>query len=83
MIMETLGNWQWKAEENKNAPLLDLTIKNITENKTVLITDVVWATGREDFLQDGYISAIQELEGNGSCCHKGKVFLVEGEANGA
>ena len=83
MIMETVGNWQWKVEESANAPLLNITIKDISKNKTVLIRDVVWATGREDFLQDGYTSAIQELEGNGSCCHKGKVFLVEGEVDGA
>ncbi len=77
MTLETVGDFKWKVEESKNAPLLNLTIKKISENKTVLISDVVWATGREDFLRDGYISAIQELEGNGSCCHKGKVFLVE------
>ena len=46
MIMQTVGNWQWKVEESENAPLLNLTIKDISKNKTVLIRDVVWATGR-------------------------------------
>ena len=77
MIMETIGNWQWKAEENSNSPLLDLTIKNISENKTVVISDVVWATGREDFLEGVYSTAIETLEGADHCCYEGKVFLVE------
>ena len=74
--MNTLENWEWKIEDSENRPLLNLTIKNIDQDKTVMIKDIVWATGREDFLRDAYNSAIEELEGNGSCCHKGKVTLV-------
>jgi len=77
MMMETVGNWQWKVEESENAPLLNLTIKNIAENKTVLISDVNWATGREDFLEGVYNTAIETLEGADHCCYEGKVFLVE------
>ena len=46
MTLETVGDFKWKAEESKNAPLLNLTIEKISANKTVLISDVVWATGR-------------------------------------
>jgi hypothetical protein len=77
MMMETVGNFQWKAEESENAPLLNLTIKNILENKTVLILDVVWATGREDFLEGVYNTAIETLDGADHCCYEGKVSLVE------
>ena len=76
-MMETVGNFQWKAEESENAPLLNLTIKNILENKTVLILDVVWATGREDFLEGVYNTAIETLDGADHCCYEGKVSLVE------
>jgi hypothetical protein len=76
--METVGNFQWKAEESENTPLLNLTIKNISENKTILILDVVWATGREDFLKEVYTAAIENLEGADNCClGKEKVCLVE------
>ena len=79
MIMETVGNFEWKAEESENAPLLNLTIKNISENKTVLILDVNWATGREDFLEGVYNAAIATLEGADNCClGEGKVSLVDG-----
>jgi hypothetical protein len=77
MMMETVGNFQWKAEESENAPLLNLTIKNILENKTVLILDVVWATGREDFLEGVYNTAVETLDGADHCCYEGKVSLVE------
>jgi hypothetical protein len=83
MTLETVGNFEWKAEESENTPLLNLTIKNISENKTVLISDVVWATGREDFLEGVYNTAVETLEGADHCCYEGKVFLVEGEDNGA
>jgi hypothetical protein len=76
MKMKTVGNFEWKAEESENAPLLNLTIKNISENKTVLITDVVWATGREDFLEGVYNTAIETLEGADHCCYEGKVSLL-------
>jgi hypothetical protein len=78
MILETVGNFEWKAEESENTPLLNLTIKNISENKTVLISDVVWATGREDFLEGVYNTAVETLEGADHCCYEGKVSLVEG-----
>ncbi len=77
MIMETVGNWQWKIEESENAPLFNLTIKSVSENKTVLISDVVWATGREDFLEGVYNTAVETLEGADHCCYEGKVFYVE------
>jgi hypothetical protein len=80
MMMETVGNWQWKVEESANAPLLNLTIKNIAENKTVFISDVNWATGREDFLEGVYNTAIETLEGADHCCYEGKVSLVELES---
>ena len=54
MIMETVGNFKWKMENSENVPLFDITIKNISDNKTVLITDIVWATGREDLLAEFY-----------------------------
>jgi hypothetical protein len=75
--METVGNFEWKAEESKNASLLNLTIKNISENKTVLILDVNWATGREDFLEEVYNTAVETLNGADHCCYLGKVSLVE------
>jgi len=78
MIMETVGNYQWKTEESENAPLLNLTIKNISENKTVFISDVNWATGREDYLADVYNTAVETLNGADHCCYEGKVSLVEG-----
>ena len=83
MTMEIVGKFEWKAEESENAPLLNLTIKNISENKTVLISDVVWATGREDFLEGIYNTAVETLNGAAHCCYQGKVSLVEGETNGA
>jgi hypothetical protein len=49
----------------------------------VLISDVVWATGREDFLEGIYNTAVETLDGADHCCYQGKVFLVEGETNGA
>jgi len=77
MIMETVGNWQWKVEESENIPLLNLTIKNIQENKTVLISNVNWATGREDFLEVVYNTAIETLSGADHCCYEGKVVVLE------
>ena len=77
MIMETVGIWQWKSEESKNAPFLNLTIKNTIENKTIFISDVVWAVGREDFLAGVYKAAIETLDGTDHCCYDGKVSLVE------
>jgi hypothetical protein len=77
MTLETVGNFEWKAEESENAPLLNLTIKNISENKTIHISDVVWATGREDFLSAVYTTAVETLEGADHCCYEGKVSLVE------
>jgi hypothetical protein len=76
MIMETVGNWQWHSEESENAPLLNLTIRSISDNKTVLISDVVWATGREDFLEGVYNTAVETLDGAAHCCYQGKVTLV-------
>jgi hypothetical protein len=78
MTLETVGDFEWKAEESENAPLLNLTIKKISENKTVLISDVVWATGREDFLEGVYTTAVETLEGADHCCYEGKVSLVDG-----
>jgi hypothetical protein len=77
MIMETVGNFQWKVEDSENVPMLNLTIKNLVENKTVLVSDVVWATGREDFLSGVYAAAIETLNGADHCCYEGKVCLVE------
>lgn len=77
MIMETVGNWQWKVEESETTPLLNLTIKNISENKTVMLTNINWATGREDFLEHSYNTAIETLSGSGNCCLEGKVEIVE------
>jgi len=77
MIMETVGNFKWKMENSENIPLFDITIKNISDNKTVLITDIVWATGREDLLAEFYRSAIETLNGEDICCYDGKVSLVE------
>lgn len=77
MTMETVGSFEWKVEESENKPLLNLTIKNISDNKTILISDVVWAVGREDFLKDVYNTAIETLAGADHCCYDGKVFLVE------
>ena len=77
MIMETVGNFQWAVQDSKNVPFLNLTIKKISENKTVSISDVVWATGREDFLSVVYDSAIETLGGADHCCYQGKVCLVE------
>ena len=75
--MQTVGIWQWKVEESDNAPLLNLTIKNSEENKTIFISDVVWATGREDFLSGVYKTAIETLNGADHCCYNGKVSLIE------
>lgn len=75
--METVGIWQWKSEESENAPLLNLTIKNTIENKTVFISDIVWAVGREDFLSGVYRTAIETLDGADHCCYDGKVSLLE------
>lgn len=75
--METIGNWEWKIEESGVAPLLNLTIKNIAENKTVLISNINWAVGREDFLEHSYNMAIETINGEGSCCLKGKASLIE------
>jgi hypothetical protein len=83
MTMEIVGKFEWKAEESANTPLLNLTIKNTSDNKTVLISDVVWATGREDFLEGIYNTAVETLNGAAHCCYQGKVSLVEGENNGA
>ena len=77
MIMETIGNFEWKAEPSENAPLLNLTIKNISENKTVKLLNINWATGREDFLEHSYNMAIETLSGGDNCCLEGKVSLVE------
>jgi hypothetical protein len=76
--VETIGNWEWKLEESVNAPFFNLTIKNTLENKTVLVSDVVWATGREDFLEDVYNAATKSLKEEDPCCYKDKVLLIEG-----
>jgi hypothetical protein len=76
MTMTPLGDWLYSIEESENAPLLNLTIKNVPQNKTVLITDVVWATGREDFLEGVYNTAVETLDGADHCCYQGKVTLV-------
>jgi len=78
ITMEKIGNWEWKLEESINVPFFNLTIKNIKENKTVVVSDVVWATGREDFLEDVYSSAIESLKDQDSCCYKDKVLLIGG-----
>jgi hypothetical protein len=78
MTLETVGDFKWKAEESKNAPLLNLTIEKISANKTVLISDVVWATGREDYLEGVYNTAVETLEGADHCCFKGKVSIIDG-----
>lgn len=77
MIMETVGNWQWKVEDSETAPLLNLIIKNISENKTVKLLNINWATDREDFLEHSYNMAIETLSGGNNCCLEGKVSLVE------
>lgn len=77
MMMEKIGNFEWKMEDSENLPFINLTIKNISDNKTVLISDVVWATGREDFLSGVYKAAIETLNGADHCCYDGKVSLVE------
>jgi hypothetical protein len=77
MMMEKVGNFEWKVEDSENIPFLNLTIKNVSENKTVLISDVVWATGREDFLSGVYNTAVETLNGANHCCYEGKVSLVE------
>jgi hypothetical protein len=69
--LEVVGDYAWALEEN------DLTIKKISADKTVKITDVVWATGREDFLEGVYTTAVETLEGAEHCCYEGKVFLLE------
>jgi hypothetical protein len=69
--LEVVGDYAWALEGN------DLTIKKISADKTVKITDVVWATGREDFLEGVYNTAVETLEGAEHCCYEGKVFLLE------
>ena len=76
MTIEIIGNWQWEVEESSNASLLNVTVKNISENKTVKVNDVVWVTGREDFLKDLYNSAVETLQGVDNCCFKGKTSWV-------
>lgn len=76
MTMETLGNWQWKIEASETAPLLNLTIKNISENKTVMLTNINWAVGREDFLEHSYTMAMETLNGGSNCCLEGKVVII-------
>jgi len=78
MTMETIGNWGWKLEESINSPFFNLTIINIKENKTIVVSDVVWATGREDFLEDVYNAATESLKEQDSCCYKDKVLLIGG-----
>ena len=75
--METVGNFKWKVEDSENIPFLNLTIKNISDNKTILIKDIVWATGREDFLFNVYSTALETLNGADHCCYDGKVSLIE------
>lgn len=75
--METVGNFMWNIKDSSEAPFFNLTIKNISENKTILITNVVWAIGREDFLSDVYRAGIETLNGSDHCCYDGKVSLVE------
>lgn len=77
MIIETIGNFKWKVEDSENIPFLNLTIKNISDNKTILIKDIVWATGREDFLLNVYSTALETLNGADHCCYDGKVSLIE------
>ena len=77
MIMETVGNWQWKVEDSETSPLLNLTIKNISENKTVMLTNINWAVGREDFLEHAYVIAMETINGADHCCLDGKVVIVE------
>jgi hypothetical protein len=76
MTIETIGNWQWEVEESENASFFNVTVKNLSENKTVKVNDVVWVTGREDFLKDLYNSAVETLQGVDSCCFKGKTSWV-------
>jgi hypothetical protein len=77
MTIEIVGNWEWEVEESETPPLLNLTIKNIFENKTVKLLNINWATGREDFLEHSYNMAIETLNGGDNCCLEGKVSLVE------
>lgn len=81
MMMETVGNWQWKIEDSEIAPLLNLTIKNISENKTVLLSNINWAVGREDFLEHSYNMAIETINGGDNCCLEGKASLIEEESH--
>ncbi len=77
MTMTPLGDWLYSIEESKNAPLLNLTIKNVLENKTVMITDINWAIGREDFIEHSYNTAIDTLAEGENCCLEGKVVMIE------
>jgi hypothetical protein len=77
MTIEIVGNWEWEVEESETPPLLNLTIKNIFENKTVKLLNINWATGREDFLEHSYNMAVETLNGGDNCCLEGKVSLVE------
>ena len=54
-----------------------IEFKNISENKTVKLLNINWATGREDFLEHSYNMAIETLNGGDNCCLEGKVSLVE------
>jgi hypothetical protein len=77
MTIETLGNWEWEVEDSETSPLLNLTIKNISENKTVKLLNINWATGREDFLEHSYNMAIETLNKGDNCCLEGKVVMIE------
>lgn len=77
MTIEIVGNWGWEVEESETPTLLNLTIKNISENKTVKLLNINWATGRKDFLEHSYNMAIETLNGGDNCCLEGKVSLIE------
>ena len=77
MTIEVVGNWEWEVEESETPPLLNLIIKNISENKTVKLLNINWATGREDFLEHSYNMAVETLNGGDNCCLEGKVSLIE------
>jgi len=77
MTMIPLGDWLYSIKESENPPLLNLIIKNVPENKTVMIKDINWAVGREDFIEHSYNVAIETINGADHCCLEGKAVIIE------
>lgn len=79
MNLEVVDKYAWGMEPSNNSPYINVIIKNIQDGRSILISDVVWATGRKDLLEDMWNTAIDTLNGGSNCCYQDKCSWIEEE----